>query len=191
MVGLPLPMLAQPPIDDVPITQRPRFTNLGLEEVDNTVNSAEALNLDLPSAPDAALECNQHNLKEERLPSEETWLGTASDSLNTNNMLDSDSDINDSCYEINDRGSAMPFRRRWTEPASTPGCSGFVRQRTEELNSLDPDPLFPPLSEHLDTASGDNSSSHIIRSISEGSPAGRPGFVRQMSMELENVARAK
>jgi len=175
------------------VKQRPRIVNL-LEEVDSQVSGAEAHNLELePSAPDAALSCNQQNMEEDVLSSKETWMGTTLDSLDANKPSDSDSDISDGSSDINDIGSAT-FTRLWTEPPGPRGCSGFVRQRTAELNSRDLAPLFPLfplLSKHLDIGSGDDSSPRVISSNPEGSHVGKPGFVRKATMELEKVERAK
>jgi len=137
IIYLRLPMMTQP-FSVVPIKQWPRITNLLLEEVDSTVSNAEVFNLDLgPSESDVASGCNQQPLKKE------TWLGNALVSFDTDNVSYSDSDIDDSDSDITDTSSEEPFTRRWTEPAGTPSCSGFVRQRTEELNSSDSVPLFP------------------------------------------------
>jgi len=190
MVGEPIPMFVQPLDIMVPIEQRPRITNR-LEEVDNQVSGAEACNLELePLASDAALNCNQQNMEEDVLPSKQAWLGTAFDSPDTNILSDNDSDVSGISSDINDTGSAT-FTRRCTEPPRPRGCSGFVRQRTEELNNRTPAPLFPLLSKHLDTGSGDNSAPRVICSSTEGSRVGKSGFVREAYMELEKVERAK
>jgi len=138
MIALLLPTLERT-LMIVPIKRALRIMNLLLEEVGSAVSNVKVCNLDLgPLEPDAAYGCNRQNV------TEETWLGNASDSLDTNNFSDSGSDIYDSGSDINDIGCAKLFTRQWTEPIGTHGCSGFVRQRTEELNTRDLAPLFPP-----------------------------------------------
>eukprot|EP00419_Tripos_fusus_P012976 CAMPEP_0172668642 /NCGR_PEP_ID=MMETSP1074-20121228/9184_1 /TAXON_ID=2916 /ORGANISM="Ceratium fusus, Strain PA161109" /LENGTH=420 /DNA_ID=CAMNT_0013485309 /DNA_START=67 /DNA_END=1329 /DNA_ORIENTATION=+ len=195
-VDMKLPMFAQPLTIVVPVGQQPHISNLLFEEI-SAARNVEAPNFDIePLAPEDGLAFNQHNLKEDIFmseESEETWLGMASNSLDAmtmtidiNDESDSDSDINDDSAD-----GGITFVRRWTEPARnarTRSSSGFVRQRTEELNRLISHPLFP-LPSKPSPKSGDDASFHIIHET-EDSEVGTPGFVRHVTKELETVENA-